>query len=228
MTRQGACSVVQACHFIRQAAAGLQAAHNCHLIHRDLKPSNLLLTSSVAGGASGGAMGQIKLVDFGLARQFSSRLTDPRALLGSLDFMPPEQSHDPSTVGKEADIYGLGATLFWLLTGEGPYPRTANLAQALRQLQQQAPRRLRQLRPEVPAALDELVHQMLDRQPGKRPCSPLAVANALRSWIARTRRDATASTRSPDSADSTISNRGSERRVRHKNYSKPYRRQTPA
>src|SRR5258707_937190 len=87
-----------ACDYIRQAAAGLQAAHDRHLIHRDLKPSNLLLTPGR----------QVKVVDFGLARQFSSRLTDPRALLGSVEFMPPEQSHDPSLVGKEADVYGLG------------------------------------------------------------------------------------------------------------------------
>jgi response regulator RpfG family c-di-GMP phosphodiesterase/tRNA A-37 threonylcarbamoyl transferase component Bud32 len=181
VARHGACGIAQACHYIRQAAAGLQAAHDRHLIHRDLRPSNLLLGGG-GPGAGPAQWGQVKLVDFGLARQFGSRLTDPRALLGSVDFMPPEQSHDPSTVGKEADVYGLGATLFWLLTREGPYPHTPSLAQALRQLQQQEPRRLRQLRPDVPAALDELVHQMLDRRPDHRPASPLAVANALRPF----------------------------------------------
>ncbi len=171
--RTGLCSVADACNYIRQAAAGLQAAHDRHLIHRDVKPSNLLLAST----------GQIKLVDFGLARQFSSQLTDPRALLGSIDFMPPEQSHDPSRVGKEADIYGLGATLFWLLTGEGPYPYNASVAQALRTLQQQEPRRLLALRPDVPKALDDLVHQMLQRNPSRRPTSPLEVINALRPFL---------------------------------------------
>jgi serine/threonine protein kinase len=115
----------------------LQAAHDALLVHRDIKPSNILLASG----------GRVKLVDFGLARQFCSRLTDPRALLGSLEFMPPEQSHDPSAVGKEADIYGLGATLYWLLTGEPPHPVARNVGAALRALQQQAPRRLRELRP---------------------------------------------------------------------------------
>jgi serine/threonine-protein kinase len=95
VARQGVCTVPQACRFIHQAAGGLQAAHDRHLIHRDVKPSNLLLS----------AQGQVKLVDFGLARRFVSRLTDPRALLGSVDFMAPEQSYDPSTVGKEADVY---------------------------------------------------------------------------------------------------------------------------
>jgi response regulator RpfG family c-di-GMP phosphodiesterase/serine/threonine protein kinase len=173
VVREGVCGVVQACNYVRQAACGLQAAHDRHLIHRDLKPSNLLLSRS----------GQVKLVDFGLARQFASRLTDPRALLGSVEFMPPEQSHDPSSVCKQADVYGLGATLFWLLTGEAPYPHVAHTAHALRQLQQQPPRRLRDLRPGVPAALDELMARMLARSPDDRPASPLAVMNALRPFL---------------------------------------------
>ena len=172
--KHGLLGVNEACSIIRQAAAGLQAAHDRHLVHRDLKPSNLLLTSSR----------QVKLVDFGLARQFSSRLTDPRALLGSVEFMPPEQSHDPSAVGKEADIYGLGATLFWLLTGEGPYPFHEHIGQALRVLQQQEPRRLRELRPDVPPALDDLVARMLQRNPSHRPASALAVVNAIAPFAA--------------------------------------------
>jgi response regulator RpfG family c-di-GMP phosphodiesterase/serine/threonine protein kinase len=163
----------RACDFIRQAALGLQAAHDRHLIHRDLKPSNLLLARG----------GQIKVVDFGLARQFCSRLTDPRSLLGSVDFMPPEQSHDPSNVGKEADVYGLGATLFFLLTGEGPYPPQRSVGAALRALKYDLPRRLRDLRPEIPAPLDELTEQMLHRDLARRPASPLAVANALAPFV---------------------------------------------
>jgi response regulator RpfG family c-di-GMP phosphodiesterase len=173
VVRHGVCGFREACDFIRQAAAGLQAAHDRHLVHRDVKPSNLLLDASR----------QVKLVDFGLARQFSSRLTDQRALLGSVDFMAPEQSHDPSLVGKQADVYGLGATLFWLLAGEGPYPFHRHLGTALRALQQEEPRRLRELRPEVPAELDELVARMLDRDPDRRPASPLAVSNALRAFV---------------------------------------------
>src|SRR5208283_2858335 len=82
--KHGPLSIPQACEWIRQAACGLQEAHDRHLIHRDIKPSNLLLT----------ARNQVKVVDFGLARQFCSRLTDPCSLLGSIEFMPPEQSHD--------------------------------------------------------------------------------------------------------------------------------------
>src|SRR5262249_42554791 len=168
--KHGVLSIEKACEFARHAALGLQAAHDRHLVHRDVKPSNLLL----------GPGEQVKLVDFGLARQFLSRLTDQRSLLGSIDFMPPEQSHDPSTVSKAADVYALGATLFWLLSGQGPYPHVPHVGQALRQLQQQPPRRLRTLRPDVPAELDNLVARMMERNPDQRPPSALAVANALR------------------------------------------------
>jgi cyclic di-GMP phosphodiesterase len=170
---KGPCDIGTACHFIHQAASGLQTAHDHHLVHRDIKPSNILLSST----------GETKLVDFGLARQFCSRLTDPRALLGSLEFMPPEQSHDPSAVGKEADIYGLGATLFWLLTGEPPYPIVRKLGTALRALQEQEPRRLRTLRSDAPAELDLLLAQMMDRNPTRRPATPLAVMNALTPFL---------------------------------------------
>jgi response regulator RpfG family c-di-GMP phosphodiesterase/tRNA A-37 threonylcarbamoyl transferase component Bud32 len=166
--RSGPLSIPQACDWIRQASQGLQAAHDLHVVHRDIKPSNLLLTEK----------GQLKLVDFGLAHQFCSQLTDPRALLGSVEFMAPEQSHDPSGVGPPADIYSLAGTLFWLLSGEAPYPYMPNLGTALRTLQTDSPRRLSDLRPDVPPELDDLIDRMLSRDPASRP-TPLAVSTAL-------------------------------------------------
>jgi serine/threonine protein kinase len=166
----GPVPIPQACEWIRQAAFGLQEAHDHQLIHRDIKPSNLLLLTS---------QNQVKLVDFGLARQFSSRLTDPNALLGTVEFMSPEQSRDPSFVGSHADIYGLGATLFFLLTGEPPYPEVRSLSEALRMLQETRPRHLRQLRPDAPRDLDALIDRMLDPDPPRRPALPLTVMNAL-------------------------------------------------
>ncbi|MFM7151627.1 MAG: protein kinase domain-containing protein, partial [Gemmataceae bacterium] len=171
--RKGVLSIHEACDYIRQAALGLQAAHDHHLVHRDVKPSNLLLTSS----------NQVKLVDFGLARQFSSRLTDQRALLGSVEFMPPEQSHDPSLVSRQADIYGLGSTMFWLLTGQGPYPFYSQVTQALHALQHDSPRHLRSLRPDAPPVLDSLLSRMLDRDPAQRPPSALSVINELMPFL---------------------------------------------
>jgi response regulator RpfG family c-di-GMP phosphodiesterase len=167
--------IAQACEWVRQTACGLQEAHDRHLIHRDIKPSNLLLTEQ----------GQVKLVDFGLVRQFCSNLTDPRALLGTLEFMAPEQSCDPSLVDSRADIYSLGATLFWLLTLEFPYPPAKNLAEALRMLQSGKPRHLRELRPDAPPELDALIDQMLSSDPTKRPAQPITVMNALLPFTLR-------------------------------------------
>lgn len=165
----GPVSIETGCEWARQAACGLQEAHDQHLIHRDVKPSNLLLTES----------GQVKLVDFGLARQFSQTLTAPGALLGTVEYMPPEQSHDASVVGPQADIYGLGAALFWLLAGEPPYPHQRTLAAALRALQTTRPRRLRTLRPDAPEALDALLDRLLDPDPRCRPTHPVVVMDAL-------------------------------------------------
>jgi response regulator RpfG family c-di-GMP phosphodiesterase len=167
--RVGPVSIARGCEWARQAASGLQEAHDRHLVHRDLKPSNLLLTDD----------GQIKLVDFGLARHVHSNRTDPRSLLGSLEFMAPEQSVDPTTVGPAADVYGLGATLFWLLTGQTPYPLEENVAKALTALKHDRPRRLRQFLPEAPPELDDLIDRMLARDPAKRPSGPLAVMPVL-------------------------------------------------
>lgn len=167
--RSGRVPISTACNWIRQAALGLQEAHNRHLVHRDIKPSNLLLTKD----------GKVKLVDFGLVRQFSSTITDPKAALGSLDFMPPEQSADPSSVGTLADIYSLGATLFWLLTAEPVYPRVRSLLAAMKQIQENPPRRLRSLLPEAPVKLEAVLLRLLDRDPTRRPPTALNVTKSL-------------------------------------------------
>jgi serine/threonine-protein kinase len=169
VTTHGPVSVAQACDWACQAASGLQEAHDAYLIHRDVKPSNLLL----------GPDGKVKLVDFGLVRQLSSKLTDPRTLLGTVECMAPEQSRDPSAVGSQVDIYGLGATLFWLLTAEYPHPPSRSVAEALRRLQTTRPRRLRTLRPSAPRELEALLERMMDHDPGRRPALPLTVINAL-------------------------------------------------
>jgi response regulator RpfG family c-di-GMP phosphodiesterase/serine/threonine protein kinase len=194
----GVLSVPQACEWVRQAASGLQEAHDRHLIHRDLKPSNLLRTAprDVTGPpkpageqqhrADLGDPGQVKIVDFGLAREFCSTRTDPRMLLGSIEFMAPEQSIDPSAVGPAADIYALGATLFWLLTGQTPFPMEQNIAAVLKALQHAKPRRLREFAPEAPPGLDELIAQMLERDPHRRPRLAVNVKDALAPYAAAT------------------------------------------
>src|SRR5262249_36274312 len=126
----------------RQAAAALQAAHDRHLIHRDLKPSNLLLTAD----------NKVKLIDFGLVRELASSLTPTKSLVGSLDFMSPEQSLDPTLVSPAADIYGLGASLFWVLTGQLPIARGDSLTATVRSLATAKARKLREFRQDAPEA----------------------------------------------------------------------------
>jgi HD-GYP domain-containing protein (c-di-GMP phosphodiesterase class II)/tRNA A-37 threonylcarbamoyl transferase component Bud32 len=155
----GRLPVPLACEWARQAAAGLQAAHDRHLVHRDVKPSNLLLTADQ----------RVKLVDFGLARHLSHSITRPGTLIGSVDFMSPEQSLDPTAVGPAADVYGLGATLFWLLTGELPIPRGESLAQMVRTITTATPRHVRELRADIPEELDQLLARMMFRDPAARP-----------------------------------------------------------
>jgi len=148
-----------ACEWARQAAAGLAAAHAHGLAHRDLKPSNVLLT----------AARRVKLSDFGLARHFASTLTPRPGLLGSLEFMAPEQAVDPTTAGPPADVYGLAGILFWTLTGELPYPKASSLAEALTAIKTTPPRRLKELKPDIPDGLDTLISRMFRRNPAERP-----------------------------------------------------------
>ncbi len=165
----GVAPIKQACAWIRQAACGLQYAHDHRLIHRDVKPSNLLITDQ----------GLVKVGDFGLARQFCSRLTDPRQFLGTLEYVAPEQSLNPSAVGHQADIYGLGATLFWMLTGQPPHRPSHTVTAALYELQNHRPRRLREFCPEAPKELEALLDCMLDPDPARRPPRAVNVMNIL-------------------------------------------------
>jgi serine/threonine-protein kinase len=172
--RHGPVPIGTACRWICQAATGLQEAHHHGLIHRDVKPSNLLLANN----------DHIKLVDFGLVRQFSTGLTDPKAMLGTVEYMSPEQATDPSSVGTHADIYALGATLFLLLTGQPPYPPAATTRVALEQLQAKPPRQLRQFCPDAPPALEAVLSRLLDRDPLRRPPMALTVERLLAPYAA--------------------------------------------
>src|SRR5829696_959150 len=111
-----------ACDYIRQAASGLRHAHEHGLIHRDIKPSNLLVTALPPGPTRGEGgpdvhpHGQLKILDFGLARLCRRRYTAAYSMLGTVDYMAPEQARDARSVDIRADIYGLGGTLYFLLT----------------------------------------------------------------------------------------------------------------
>ena len=171
--RHGPMPIVKACTLAHQLAGALEEAHRFNLVHRDIKPSNVLLTPEDLP----------KLLDFGLARQHTSKITTPGIVLGSVEFMAPEQAQDPSTVDVRADIYGLGAVLYWCLTGKPPFQAQGGLAQDLAARLTTIPVAPRSLRSEIPADLDTVVMRMLALRPEERYATPQAVMRALLPFL---------------------------------------------
>jgi serine/threonine-protein kinase len=179
--RDGPLAVHTACGYARQAALGLQHISERGLVHRDIKPSNLMLTNSVP--SMGNAV-QIKILDLGLARLERppgelAALTDTGAvMMGTLDYMAPEQALHSHQVDARADIYSLGCTLFYLLTGKAPYSG-GTLAQTLVGHQQLPIPDIGQLRRDVPCGLSDILKRMMAKQPSDRFATAAEVAQAL-------------------------------------------------
>ncbi len=171
--RRGPLPVTEACEYLRQAALGLQHAHEKGLVHRDIKPGNLLLTRD----------GVVKVVDFGLASRRqeegeSGPLTRENAMLGTPDFMAPEQGLDARRADIRADVYSLGCTLYFLLTGKVPYPADSAGGKLLGHVQAPLPD-LRAIRPDIPVGLDGVLARMMAKAPDQRFATPGEVARAL-------------------------------------------------
>lgn len=178
--RHGPLSPERAAHYISQAAEGLQHIHESGLVHRDLKPGNLLLDRS----------GMIKILDLGLARFNESesgpsitKKYDDKAILGTADFLSPEQAIQSSTVDIRADIYSLGATMYFLLAGRPPFPGD-NVTQKLLAHQIKAPEPLGKLRPDLPPELIAVVDKMMAKKPEERYQQPIELVSALAAWTA--------------------------------------------
>ncbi len=172
----GRLSVADSCELIRQVALGLSCAHAEGVVHRDVKPSNLMLDES----------GRIRILDFGLAQlsvwdEASVDLTTVGQLMGTLDYMAPEQAELSGNVDYRADLYALGATLFRLLCGRPPLAAAPNQSplEKLRLLANHQPPKLNTLCPEAPLELVNLVSSMLARNPSDRPASAAHVAEQL-------------------------------------------------
>lgn len=172
----GRLSVADSCELIRQVALGLSCAHAEGVVHRDVKPSNLMLDES----------GRIRILDFGLAQfsvwdEASVDLTTVGQLMGTLDYMAPEQAELSGNVDYRADLYALGATLFRLLCGRPPLSAAPNQSplEKLRLLASQQPPKLATLCPEAPRELAQLVASMLSKNPQERPASAAHVAEQL-------------------------------------------------
>jgi serine/threonine-protein kinase len=175
---QGPLPVGQACEFVRQAALGLQHAHDLGLVHRDIKPSNLLVQPPV--GRDSGQGGVIKITDFGLARLGHAEPASAPAniVMGTPDFLSPEQGRDLDAVDIRSDLYSLGCTFYYLLTGEVPFPGGTPLEKLSRHATAE-PEPVGQLRPVVPPGVAAVVHRLMAKEPGGRFQTPAALAAAL-------------------------------------------------
>lgn len=207
----GALPVHEACDYIRQAALGLQHAHERNLVHRDIKPVNLFLTlvaqetpsaadvlfatrSELATARDNRATMQmkpiIKILDWGLACLRNPSGTNAAAdeptqsVVGTADYLSPEQARNPAGVDIRSDIYSLGCSLYFLLTGQAPYP-DGSLMQKIIQHQQGEPRPIDEFRRDVPAPVAAIVKRMMAKQPEDRFQTPASAALALLPFTRR-------------------------------------------
>ena len=166
---KGPLPVANACNYVHQAALGLQHAHEHGMVHRDIKPSNLML-------AREGDRAVIKVLDFGLAKvtrevPVDGTLTIEGQLLGTPDYIAPEQTLDARRADIRADIYSLGCTLYYLLTGGPPF-RGSTIAAILMAHHEREARPLNRVRPEVPMELAAVVARMMAKDPRRRFQAP--------------------------------------------------------
>jgi serine/threonine protein kinase len=184
---QGPLPIALACDYIRQAAQGLQHAHECGLVHRDVKPANLLVTARE---------GRVKVLDLGLAllrepegnHPTTGELTSTGILMGTPDFIAPEQVRDFHRVDVRADLYSLGCSFYYLLAGRVPFPG-GTLIEKLDKHRFDSPQPVEQLRPEVPAALAEVVRRLMAKRPEDRYQLPAELAAALEPYCRLEGRD---------------------------------------
>ena len=169
--------VARACNYVWQAAQGLDHAFAAGLVHRDIKPANILLDRQ----------GTIRLLDLGLARFFEDTqdlLTlkyDDNNVLGTADYVSPEQAHDSHHVDIRTDIYSLGASFYFCLTGQPLFP-DGKVAQKLIWHQTRVPTSVRQLRPDIPEEVEAIVEKMLEKNPADRYQTPAELIEALAPW----------------------------------------------
>lgn len=176
--KAGRLDPVRACHYVYGAAVGLQHANEIGMIHRDIKPGNILLDRA----------GVVKILDMGLARltydtdDHITRKYDEN-ILGTADYLSPEQAEDSHTVDIRSDIYSLGATFYYLLTGNQPFPE-GTIPQKLIWHRSRQPKAIGDIRSDVPEAVVAIVNRMMAKKPEDRYQTPAEVMAALQPWVA--------------------------------------------
>jgi serine/threonine-protein kinase len=180
-----------ACEVIRQAGLGLQHAHEHGLVHRDIKPANLMVsmtgtTTPEAGEESAGRQLRVTILDFGLAqlhrRSKRGAAEDPEAgrhpITGTPDFMSPEQARNRDMVDIRSDLYSLGCTFYFLLTGQVPFPGGGLLDKLIRH-HSEVPQAPEKIRPRVPPTVAAVVLKLIAKEPAERFQKPQELADAL-------------------------------------------------
>jgi serine/threonine protein kinase len=177
----GRLAVTNAAYYVHQVARGLQHAHENGLVHRDIKPSNLILNKN-------GKKHTVKILDFGLAKAKSedeepnTGLTGMGKMLGTPEYVAPEQIRDAASADIRADLYSLGCTLYYLLAGEPPF-RGRNEFELQEAHVFKTAKPLNLVRPEVPVELANVVAKLMAKEPGKRYQTPSEVVVALTPFL---------------------------------------------
>ena len=177
----GPLSFTKVADYTAQAARGLQHAHDVGLIHRDIKPANVLINSK----------GKVKLLDLGLAlfaedEDASLTMDFNDKVLGTADYLAPEQALNSHKVDHRADLYGLGCTMYFLLTGQAPFP-DGTIAQRIAKHQKEMPKEIRKIRQDCPGELEGICWKLLQKDPKFRYASGAQTAEVLEGWLAKYR-----------------------------------------
>ncbi len=173
---EGPLSYERAADYIAQAAVGLQHAHEAGVVHRDIKPANCLVDKT----------GTVKVLDMGLAKfaadDASLSAVHKDSVVGTADYLAPEQAVNSSRVDTRADIYGLGGTFYFLLTGHPPFPK-GTLTERLLKHQKEEPASIYVDRPDAPPTLVDICRRMMMKRVEQRLQSAADVAAELRQWL---------------------------------------------
>ncbi len=176
---EGPLPLARAARLMAEVAAALHHAHEQGLIHRDLKPSNILITPR----------DHAKVLDLGLALIHGETVTDNTVvggqgyIVGTMDYIAPEQTLNAAAVDRRCDVYSLGCTLYFALTGQPPFPGGTNKEKIHRHRREQ-PQPLARLAPLLPTGFVALVERMMSKEPARRPGSAREVEKELRAWAA--------------------------------------------
>lgn len=174
---EGPLSLARTARLFREVVAGLEHAHAKGLIHRDLKPSNILVTPN----------DHAKVLDLGLALLQGEEGGDRAVIggkgfvVGTVDYLAPEQAEDSATVDARADLYGLGCSLYFSLTGRPPFPDGTRLEKIARH-RDAVPTFLCQCNPQVPEAFGQIVHRLMAKRPADRYATASLVQAELQKW----------------------------------------------